>query len=848
MYQMSEGKGKMRKQIKRLCMLLFLWMLTLGCGGCGSETGARLKSYKIYRVEGSDALELTQFVMDLAKQEADIRLKNTADEEENWISLLSEEGSANGYGYTVEGMGPNAFTIARDGNHLFLLARTDAGLKRGCRYLFAHLVDGQGRLLLEDGETYADAGQDMKDGIYIGSAPIAEYTIFYGDKSTVPVCGELQEFIYRTDGDLLSVADSKNREGAGIVLSIDSALAQGTGQTVIENGEVSIAGADADALRQEMYLFVNTYLGWMDAGEPDARISSAAGTIYVPDEVRAVTNPWIEEREAIVTLWNVNFTRGVYMNEATSLKNNILDYSEEQIYEYVKMLKYCGFTGVQATDMCSAWAGTDGYEATHEKIRMMADAAHSLGMKFTLWVWGANFDGFSWVDDTVSYAPGESGFAYDNPDTVATFEKYYSIYAELADCCDRVIAHFYDPGMLSTSEDVAYFAKMLRGKFLSVNPEIDFGVSCWVDAFDKGTFVRELGNDITLYEGVFYEDENEYVGFRQSVAALGTRLGTWAWDICEMEIDQLAQMNFNMDIIRETYQTARKYDEICKPAYWSEMDSYHVLNAFSLYCAGQMLIDPDMDGEELYARLSAAVVGEEYAEEFAEILRLIQDARSGSTWDEFWWPDDSYLLKSDAYPAESILERCEIYIPVLQEMIDKGIDSHTFPFPIALDEVFRMMLPHLEQIREYAQFRIGLAGLEEDWRQGASGEELGAALKEIAEPVLSYNSVIGIWGQIEARAQREMVLAFCDKTGAEIPVYPVWDRQRKQYIYAQLVTDQKGKGEPVRAGFPYYQYGLAYGEETERLVQEMVEEGLLVRDADGSVYLADWENYKYHFD
>ena len=114
--------------------------------------------------------------------------------------------------------------------------------------------------------------------------------------------------------------------------------------------------------------------------------------------------------------------------------------------------------------------------------------------------------------------------------------------------------------------------------------------------------------------------------------------------------------------------------------------------------------------------------------------------------------------------------------------------------------------------------------------------------------MLSYISVIGIWGQIEARAQREMVLAFCDKTGAEIPVYPVWDRQRKQYIYAQLVTDQKGKGEPVRAGFPYYQYGLAYGEETERLVQEMVEEGLLVRDADGSVYLADWENYKYHFD
>lgn len=848
MCQADGRECKMSRQMKQLCTILFLCALLFCCGGCGSDGGARIKSYRIYRVEGTDPLEMTQFLTDMARQQAGARLKNTADEGADWISLLSEEGSANEYGYTVEGMEPKGFTIARDGNHLFLLARTDEGLKRACRYLFDSLVDGQGRLLLADGQVYADTGRDMKDAIYIGDAPIGEYTILYGDKGAKAACEELRDYIYRTDGELLAVADSKSREGAGILLSVDGALPAGTGRTVIENGEVSIAGADPDALKREMYLFVNTWLGWMDAGEPEAHISSVGKTVYVPDEVRAVTDSWMEEREAIVTLWNVDFTRGVYKNEATSLKNNILDYTEEQIYEYVKMLKYCGFTGVQATDMCSAWAGTDGYEATHEKIRMMADAAHSLGMKFTLWVWGAHFNGFSWVDDEVSYAAGESGFAYDNPDTVATFEKYYSIYAELADCCDRVIAHFYDPGMLSTSEDVAYFAKMLRSKFLAVNPEIDFGVSCWVDAFEKGAFVRAMGTDITLYEGVFYEDESQYVDFRQSVAGLETRLGTWAWDICEMEIDQLAQMNFNMDIIRKTYQTARKYDEICKPTYWSEMDSYHVLNAFSLYCAGQMLIDPDMDGEELYARLSRAVVGEEYADAFAEMLRLIQDARSGSDWSQYWWPEDSYLLKSDAYPAESILQRCEAYIPVLRELIEKKIESRTFPFPIALEEVFRMMLPHLEQIQEYARFRMELEKLEEEWRQGAQAEALSVKLKEIAEPIPCYNSVIGIWGQIEARAQREMVLAFCERTGAEIPIYPEWDRQRKQYIYAQMVTDQKGIQEPVRAASPYYQYGLAFGEETERLVREMVEEGLLVQEPDGAVYLTDWENYRHHFD
>lgn len=240
--------------MKRWCMILFMWILLLCCSGCGSETGERLKNFKIYRVEGSDALELTQFLMGLARQEANIRLKNTANEEENCISLLSEEGSANEYGYTVEGMGPRAFTIVRDGNYLFLLGRTDEGLKRACRYLFSNLVDEQGRLLLAEGEVYADTGKKMKDAIYIGNRPIGEYKILYGDKRAESVCRELQDFIYRTDGELVQVADLKNREGAGITLTIDSGMARGMGRTVIEKGEVLITGADMDALQKEMCL------------------------------------------------------------------------------------------------------------------------------------------------------------------------------------------------------------------------------------------------------------------------------------------------------------------------------------------------------------------------------------------------------------------------------------------------------------------------------------------------------------------------------------------------------------------------------------------------------------------
>ncbi|RKJ21345.1 hypothetical protein D7X48_05155 [bacterium D16-50] len=834
-------------RIERIFIVLAVFAAVLTfCGGCGKGGGDELKNYKIYRVEGDDSASLTQFLMDLAEEKAGVSLKNSADDQGSRICLLMSESSANEYGLTLEQLQPKAFVILRREGQLFLLSPTEEGLRRACEYLFYRLVAEEGTLLLKDGERYADTGNRLKEAVYVGERLIDEYVISYEDKEAIPACEELQFYIHETCGRKLPIEKEKEPEGLAIRLLLDEDLAKGEGRTSIQDGRISISGSDAAGLYEEMCLFVNTYLGWMEAGQESARISSVSGTVHVPWDVEE-QEAWMPEREAIVVLWNVNYTRGVNLSEAVSLKNNLLDYTEEQLYEYVKMLKFCGFTGVQVTDMCSAWAGADSYRTTHEKLRMIADAAHSLDMKFTLWVWGAKFSGFAWTDDTVSYEAGESGFAYDNPQTLATFEKYYSIYAELADCCDRVISHYYDPGELTLAEDVAFFAKMLRDKFLAVNPDIDFGVSCWVDAYNKGSLVRALGNDITLYEGVF-RDENGNEKFRKEIAAFGTRLGTWAWNTCEMEIDQMAQMNFNMDIIRETYQTSREYDGICKPTYWSEMDSNHVLNAFSLYCAGQLLVDPDMDPDILYARLSEAVVGQEYGDAFVQMLRLIQDARSGSTWSQYWWSSEDYILKSEVYPAESILERCNTYIPILQEMIDKGIESRAFPLPIGLEEVLRMMLPHLEQIKGYAQFRIGLGELEEEWRQGAFGESLAERLREIAKPIPDYNTVVGVWGQVEARAQREMVLDFCRRTQVEVPIYPEWDRQRKNYIYGQMATDQKGLQEPLKVWAPYYQYGLAFGEETERLVQELTEEGLLIRNEDGSVSLVDWERYRYHFD
>lgn len=837
----------MRKYIKWGLLLCFLVVcLLVGCAGTGSS---KIKNYVLTpdgcaaAESGSDQLSgvMEDYFGKAPKQ-------GNGKSGDHHIYVICDDAAAAELGYTPSDWDPNAFVVFVRNSDIYFLSPTDKGICRAAVYFARNDMSEDGNVLLSDGDYYADMGVAVKDGVYVGEVPMEQYTITYSRDSLRPACRELQYYISQTGGGYLPV--QKTASGPYIMLQIDENLGEGERTLAVEDGIITLAAADTEILYENIYLFLNTYLGWIKTGTDQAHISNTASVLRVPEQVAVSPYPWIEEREAIITLWNVNKTRGFYLNTNTSLKNNVIDYSEDQLYEYVKMLKYCGFTGIQVTDMCTVWAGVGGYETAHAKMRMLAEAAHSLDMKFTLWVWGAEFNDFGWVDPDVTYSYREEGYDYakDNPDVVAVFEKYYSIYAELADCCDRVIGHYYDPGCLDNAEDIAFFAKMLKEKFQVVNPDVDFGISCWVDVYDKNVFVRELGTDVTLYESGHRDNPEEYVGFRTQIGQLEVRLGTWAWNTCEMEIDQLAQMNFNMDIIRSVYQTARQYDEIVKPSYWSEMDSYHVLNVFSLYCAGQMLIDPDIPSETLYEGIAVAAVGPEYAEDFAGMLDLIQDARSGSEWDTYFWNKDNYILKSDEYPAEDILERCDRYIPVLREMIGSGTESYTLPLPISLQDVLSMMLSHLLQIQSYAEFRLGLAELENAYEQGTPAEQLADRLYELAEPIEEYDCIIGAWGQVEARAQYEMLEEFCQKSGMEIPVYPEFREARKQVIVAQIINYQRNQEDMYVAPKPYYQYGVAYSlDETTRLVEELVQEGRLIMHEDGGVYLPNWEDYTYDY-
>ncbi|MCX4305972.1 MAG: hypothetical protein OSJ69_09235 [Acetatifactor sp.] len=799
-----------------------------------------------YRISYTDSTtESAELLKQLCNDRLQLDMRHASESSHLFLRLAGSSEEAENLGFPLQGIGNTGFRITHYGNTVYLLSPSTEGLQRACYYLVFRLADENGRLLLALDENYTDIGFSVKEDILIGNNSLNDYSLICDEALPSSLNQDLAYYINQACGALPGSSEDQNGSSY-IRLLTDETLPADSCRITASDGNISISGADEKSLSRGICQFANTYLGWMYAGTDREALSGDSSPLHIPSEIRVPENPWIEERGTSITLWKVNFNRGVFYNTATSLKNDILSFSDEQLYEYVRMLKFCGFTDVQATDMCAAWASAGDYKYVHERLRILADAAHSLDMKFTLWVWGTAFTGFGWADSTAVYTPGDYDYAYQNPDVLATFEKYYSIYSELADCCDRLIMHVYDPGFLAQSEDVAFFAKMLYDKFKGINPQIDFGINCMHDAYDKKQYLNAIGNDITFYAGAEFMDTSALRTFANNT---GCRLGAMAWNNCEMELDQLAQMNYNPHIIQSVYLDSKQYDNIMKPQYWAEMDCYHILNVFSLYCAGQMLIDPSRDPEELTYEIAVAAVGTEYADAFADILVLIEDARTGKSWDTFWWSSDNYILKSDAYPAEEILARSEQALSVLQEMIDADLEANTLPLPLKLREVLQLIQPHIRQIRDFARFRIGLHEAEDMVAEGLSKDAVQAQIDSISTPVSEYNTVIGLWGQVEARAQQELLLAFCRENDLEMPVDATFDYERKFRIYSQFIMDQKGKKEIVYHYAPYYQYNLAYDPEvTNRLAMELVEEGLFsVDEATGALYLTDWEHYSYSF-
>ena len=565
--------------------------------------------------------------------------------------------------------------------------------------------------------------------------------------------------------------------------------------------------------------------------------------------------PWIAEREATICTWKVDYNRGYISNMATSLMVDFMTMSDRQLGDYVKMMKACGFTGIQVTDMVSAWRASNSWEFVHDRYKVLANHLHENGMKFTVWCWAAEFSCHGWHDkDAVYKNENPEKPAFEDERVRAAFNKYYDIYADLAPYADRVIAHFFDPGNLTDMPSILYFTRLLADKFKAKNKNIKIAVDTWGCPKEYPEALVAAGmNDIMLMELPFlptWREEGKRAKFREGVKALGCGLGSWGWYTCEYEIDQLPMMHVNNRVISHVYNETRKQaDYVMTPSYWSEMDSYHILNFFSMYAAGHLLIDPDADPDALLYDSALAITGEkntENAKKLLSVLELIRDARSGDSWENFWWGEGKYVLLCADYAP--ILRKADGCIKALEELIEEDEPAHAMPFPIKRNYLYRLMLPHLHQIRQFAEFRVGYEELKKLKADGADDATLQKKVDELPLEIPEYNCVIGLWGQTEARNAYLIINSFCKQNNLVTPRRKSMEYVFKRRMFDALCSYQRGKNYQMYVAPTFYEGGIPFEAELLNvLLDELVADGAFIRRSDGYVALTNWSDFRFDF-
>ena len=314
----------------------------------------------------------------------------------------------------------------------------------------------------------------------------------------------------------------------------------------------------------------------------------------------------------------------------------------------------------------------------------------------------------------------------------------------------------------------------------------------------------------------------------------------------DYEIDQLASMYVNSRVLSDVYNKVREQgDDVLVPEYWAELSAYNVLNLFSLYCSAQLMIDPTRDPDELLREITEKVYGAEHCGTVLRALELIRDARSGDTWTSYWWTEDGYVLGGND-PAD-IEKRAEQSLAEIKKAALDRENHATIDLPVEPYRILELMLPHIDQIRQYAHFRCEMAELEKISAAGADKKQLSAELARIWHPVPDYNTIIGQFGQIEARAQEFAVKDFCSRAGINIPRIGCRDELVRRRLIDYMIICQRGYAEPVYVGASDFGMGFAFTDVSERIMDELTDCGVLVKAEDGKYCLANYIDFIYDF-
>jgi len=560
--------------------------------------------------------------------------------------------------------------------------------------------------------------------------------------------------------------------------------------------------------------------------------------------------PWIPQREWTICPWSPDRVRRSFNNPAVDKRNDIWLYSDQQIADYVEMFDWFGFSGSQLMETCANYAAVGSPEAFQDRLLKFAKAVRKNGQHVTYWVWAAQFDDYGWFDPQVTYKPAKGYTAFNDPKVFAVFEKYYNGYAKMAPYVDMLIAHYYDPGSLPNREDVFSYLKLLQEKFKQKNPDIKIGVDFWA-AGSPSQYMQQLidhgfGNSLLLEMSmptVYKAGQREEL--HKAANKMNLQMGMWGWYMTEYETDQRPMMHVNAQALKGFYQEIKNGVNKIQPiTYWSEMEAYHLNNIFSMYASGQLLWNPERDTDEILQEIAEGIWGPRNGPQVLEAIKLIEDVRSGPTWNTFWWGTKEYRLGTA--DANDDLQRADSAIANFEHMKTDVNYVPKFPLPFPPATFIELTLPHLRQIRQFAEFRIKFNKLQEAAKNGLSKTELSKMAGEAWQPILDYNTWIGSFGQTEATVQAEMLDKLSKEYAFELRT-PAWMRYRDAGRYLQRIQNVQRETPGV------YQFKGDEGQirsdlrwsaiKAKDCMQILIKEGAVVPAENGTYQLPDWQEY-----
>lgn len=529
------------------------------------------------------------------------------------------------------------------------------------------------------------------------------------------------------------------------------------------------------------------------------RSRQVSGGLEFPD-LNLAEKPWIAEREWALCGWAPKHVRGVFANPHADNRMNVFLYSDRQLADYASMYDWFGFSGVQLLETVYSYGVMGSPEAFQDRERKLARTAHQNGQTVSLWVWAAEFSRYNWVDRDMVYEPREGMTAFDDPRVRQGFEKYYNQYAQLAPDVDRLIGHFYDPGRLTNRQDVFQYMKLLEAKFRARNPRVQMAMDSWAAGPDYlDALVANGFGDYLLLEmsmpHLFKPGQRERL--HEDANRLGLKLGVWGWYSTEYETDQLASMYVNAKILKQFYRQMQTGVDRTHPiTYWSEMEAHHLNNIYSMYAAAQLLWNPDRDPDDILAEITYAIWGPKNGPAILDALQLIQDTRSGPNWETYWWTLPGYRLGDE--DPERDLRRAHDAIRRLSRMETVAAFVPQIPLPFPPATLVQLMLPHLKQIRAFAEFRVELRNITERVARGLGGGDLAGELSRAWRPIPEYNTWIGVFGQPEARMQEILIRKVAGQAGVEV-LEPAWVKARDASRVLQKIQNmQAGRPDELR--------------------------------------------------